>query len=120
VQFILEISGADQADRLLEALEQQLQTRGASYHLVVVGGSALLALGLVDRPTKDVDLVALSDGTTLSSPSPLPADLVAARDKVARDFGLPIRSTSSSTRPSTRARESTSAIFGSSSRPARS
>jgi hypothetical protein len=89
VQFILEISGADQADRLLEALGQQLQARGTSYHLIVVGGSALLALGLIDRPTKDVDVVAVSDGTSLSRPSPLPADLIAARDKLARDFGLP-------------------------------
>jgi hypothetical protein len=89
VQIISEISGADQAERLLEALAEQLEARGSSYHLIVVGGSALLALGLVDRPTKDVDVVAVSDGESLMRPSPLPADLVAARDTVARDFGLP-------------------------------
>lgn len=83
------ISGADDAERLLNALGQQLLTREASYHLVVVGGSALLTLGLVDRPTRDVDVVGLADGPRLIAPQALPADLIAARDVVARDFGLP-------------------------------
>jgi hypothetical protein len=82
------ISGAQDAERLLLALGEQLQARGARYHLIVVGGSALLALGLVDRPTKDVDVVAIGKGNTPAPPSPLPKDLVAARDTVARDFGL--------------------------------
>lgn len=83
------ISGADAADALLGALAEQLERIGASYELIVVGGSALLALGLVDRPTKDVDVVAFREGEAVHSSSPLPADLIRARDRVARDFGLP-------------------------------
>jgi len=74
---------------LLAAVGEQLATRGAHTELVVIGGSALLAVGLISRPTRDVDIVALLAGQTLIDPRPLPAELVAARDRVARDFGLP-------------------------------
>ena len=84
------ISGADAADELLSALGEQLARLGAAYEIIVVGGSALLALGLVDRPTKDVDLVALREGQTVRSAHPLPAALIMARDRVARDFDLPV------------------------------
>jgi len=83
------ISGVEETERLLDALAEQLLGRKARYHLVVVGGSALLALGLVNRPTRDVDLVAFARGTELLAPRPLPAALVAGRAVVARDFGLP-------------------------------
>jgi hypothetical protein len=62
---------------------------GASLELVVIGGSALQALGLIDRATRDVDVVALADGENLVSADPLPAELVAAARQVAKDFGLP-------------------------------
>ncbi len=74
---------------LLEALGEQVAARGAHAELVVIGGSALLAVGLISRPTRDVDIVALLSGQTLIEPRPLPTELVAARDRVARDFGLP-------------------------------
>lgn len=74
---------------LLDALGEQLAARGAHAELVVIGGSALLAVGLISRPTRDVDIVALLSGQTLIEPRPLPTELVAARDRVARDFGLP-------------------------------
>jgi len=83
------ISGAAVADELLNALAEQLASLGAAYEIIVIGGSALLALGLVDRPTKDVDVVALSEGGTVRSARPLPLELIEARDRVARDFGLP-------------------------------
>jgi hypothetical protein len=82
---------AARADELLVALGEQLVSMGAAYELVVIGGSALLALGLVERPTSDVDVVALSEGEALINADPLPAALVSARDRVARDFGLPER-----------------------------
>lgn len=51
----------------LEALQEALQALGAvleqrqmSYNLLVVGGSGLLLLGLLDRPTGDVDVVGIS------------------------------------------------------------
>jgi hypothetical protein len=73
---------------LLEALGEQLAARGEHFELVVIGGSALLALGLVNRTTKDVDIVAIRSDGDLESADPLPAGLVAARDLVARDFSL--------------------------------
>ena len=82
---------AKQADELLSALGEQLQATAAAFELVVIGGSALLALGLVDRPTSDIDVVALFRGEALDSADPLPGALVAARDRVARDFSLPER-----------------------------
>lgn len=74
---------------LLAALAEQLAARDARAELVVIGGSALLAVGLISRPTCDVDVVALLSDGTLVDPRPLPSDLIDARDRVARDFGLP-------------------------------
>jgi hypothetical protein len=53
----------------------------------VVGGSALLALELVARATRDVDIVAIVDGHELVSAQPLPAALVDAAHTVARVVG---------------------------------
>jgi hypothetical protein len=57
--------------------------------LVVCGGSALLATGLVLRPTRDVDVLALRepDGTPMSC-HPLPADLLNAAKRVAVEWKL--------------------------------
>jgi hypothetical protein len=79
----------DRADELLQALGEQLAVRGEHYELVVIGGSALLALGLVERTTKDVDIVALRSGQDLEGAEPLPEGLRAVGDLVARDFSLP-------------------------------
>jgi hypothetical protein len=63
---------ADATDRLLSALGEQLGLLGERYDLVVIGGSALLALGLVSRPTRDVDVVALAGSTGSCRPSRCP------------------------------------------------
>jgi hypothetical protein len=55
---------------------------------VVIGGSALAALGLVKRATRDVDLLAIAESGELRSAEPLPEKLREARDRVTRDFGL--------------------------------
>jgi hypothetical protein len=78
----------DSTDQILSALGEQLAARGERFELVVIGGSALLALGLVERTTKDVDVVALRSGLDLEGADPLPEGLRAAGDLVARDFGL--------------------------------
>jgi hypothetical protein len=83
------ISGADAADVLLTALGEQLRLRGSTCQLVVVGGSALLALGLIDRPTKDVDVVAMRGADGLVAVTELPPDVAEAATIVARDFALP-------------------------------
>jgi hypothetical protein len=84
----MELEDQAQTERLFAALGEQLETQGARIELVVIGGSALLAIGLISRPTLDVDIVALLQAGRLSDPRPLPEALLAARDRVARDFGL--------------------------------
>lgn len=79
---------ADTLDSILGALEDQLRHLGKHQEIVVIGGSALTALGLVRRATKDVDLVAVADSGVLRPASPLPDALREARDRVARDFDL--------------------------------
>jgi hypothetical protein len=84
-----DIAGKEAAHRLLGALGEQLAAVGERYELVVIGGSGLLALGIIERSTHDVDLVALRSGDKLDSAEPLPRKLAIARDRVARDFDLP-------------------------------
>lgn len=80
---------AERTDSLLAALGEHLAADNVHLELVVVGGSALLALGLVDRVTRDVDVVALREDGELRSAEPFPEALSRARDRVARDFSLP-------------------------------
>jgi hypothetical protein len=84
-----QINSAEAADRLLSALGEQLGLGDEKYDLIVIGGSALLALDLVSRPTRDIDVLALADETGPVEAVPLPDPLVAARDRVARDFSVP-------------------------------
>ena len=76
-------------DEPLGALGQLLAERGFHYELLVVGGGALQLLGLIDRPTRDVDVVAQVDRTGLARLDALPAPLQSAVDDTARMFGLP-------------------------------
>ena len=75
-------------DLLLGALADQLQAVGNHVEFVVIGGSALTALGLVRRATRDVDLLAIAENGELRLAEPLPRALLAARAIVAADFGL--------------------------------
>jgi hypothetical protein len=81
--------GAERADELLGALGEQLEAAVQPFDLVVIGGSALLALGLVVRTTRDVDVLAIAGPEGLVPADPLPSALAQARDRVAQDFGLP-------------------------------
>jgi hypothetical protein len=81
-----------------ENLEMALKLLGARLDLaqapatglVVCGGSALIALGLVKRTTRDVDVLALMNSSgDLISPDPLPSYLLDTAKEVARDLGLP-------------------------------
>src|ERR1700759_2061972 len=73
---------------LFSALADQLQALGSSMEIVVIGGSALTALGLVRRATRDVDVLAIADNGELRLAEPLPQALLSARAAVAADFGL--------------------------------
>jgi hypothetical protein len=75
-------------DVLFGALADQLQALGSQIEIVVIGGSALTALSLVKRATRDVDLLAIAVNGELRPAKPLPEELLAARAAVAADFGL--------------------------------
>lgn len=83
----MEITG-ETLDVLLGALGEQVNALGGRLEIVVIGGSALTALGLVRRATRDVDLLAIAERGTLRIAEPLPKVLLSARAAVARDFGL--------------------------------
>lgn len=80
---------AERLGQLFSALGEHLGSEGASFELVVIGGSALEALGLVRRGTKDVDVLALREGEKLLPAYPFPPVLEAAKKRVALDFDLP-------------------------------
>jgi len=75
-------------DLLLNALADQLRALASHVEIVVVGGSALTALGLVSRATRDVDLLAIAEDGELRLAEPLPQALLTARAAVAADYGL--------------------------------
>ncbi len=75
-------------DQALFALNDQLALRHASVHLVVIGGSGLIAIDVVSRATRDVDVVALERDGKLVSAEPLPSTVRDAAATVARDLGL--------------------------------
>jgi hypothetical protein len=75
-------------DRALRTLGETLEARGLAYELVVIGGSSLLLLGLIRRPTRDLDAVALVEDDEYVSAEPLPAPLVEAVADVGRALAL--------------------------------
>jgi hypothetical protein len=78
--------------RLHEAmmlLGELLSERGQSFDVLAIGGGALLLLGLSQRATIDLDVVARRrDGRWMRS-RPLPVELARAVDEVASVLGLP-------------------------------
>lgn len=86
---------------LIDILPEALNSVGAllaadraEAAIIVVGGASLNLLGLIERTTHDVDVIARAVPADLPSavlipPDPLPAPLVRAIARVARDFTLP-------------------------------
>jgi hypothetical protein len=79
---------AQELEEALSALGAVLADRGYSYDLFAVGGGALALMGVIDRATKDLDVVALVSGTRVVSARPLPAPLREAAAAVAGQLGL--------------------------------
>lgn len=77
-------------DQALTLLGELLSVRKtADYDLVVCGGSALLAAGIISRSTNDVDVLAKKDGEgTIFRAHPLPKALEEAAAAVAKELGL--------------------------------
>lgn len=82
-------------ERVFAALGELLAAEGMEFGIVVLGGAALNLLGIVERTTRDVDVLAITSSTlgdgllSLTPPEPLPEPLKRAIDRVARDFRLP-------------------------------
>lgn len=84
------------AARALQALGELLEARGEHFAIVVIGGAALNLLGIVDRATVDVDILAFARATgddaspsLFAPPEPMPASFRNAIDQIAGDMGLP-------------------------------
>ncbi|HAB98452.1 MAG TPA: hypothetical protein DCE71_01355 [Parachlamydiales bacterium] len=75
-------------DGALQTLGQLLADRGLHYEIAAIGGGSLLLLGLIDRTTKDLDLIALVKGRELFSAEPLPPPLIQAAEEVAEALEL--------------------------------
>jgi len=77
-------------DSILIQLNDLLGLETANcFELIICGGSALIALGLVNRTTKDIDVVARIAHGEIIDPAPLPEELVKTATKLARFSGLP-------------------------------
>src|SRR3954447_13510191 len=78
----------------LLAVGELLAAEKTEIALVVVGGASLNLLGLINRTTQDVDVIALASAPVgivpalLAPPDPLPEALQHAILRVSRDFGL--------------------------------
>lgn len=78
----------DSLEQALVTLGDLLKARGEEHDLAVVGGGALLILGLIERPTKDLDVVAQIQLEKWSRAEPFPKGLAEAVRDVARALGL--------------------------------
>jgi len=81
-------------DDIFEALDRQIKVHdGTPLGLVVCGGTALSALGLVMRTTKDVDILGMAlethNGLAIQRITKFPDWLIRAATIVGRDFDLP-------------------------------
>lgn len=81
----------ERLDEALSLLAEEMAARGIAPHdLVVCGGSAILALRISRRTTKDVDILAMLDAQgNLLEPRPLAPELVQAAAEIGRLLDLP-------------------------------
>ena len=76
----LQVESLEQA---LETLGELLETRNQRFEIVAIGGGSLLLLGVLQRPTKDLDVVALVVDDGFERADPLPKALRDAAADVA-------------------------------------
>lgn len=76
-------------NQALAALGELLEVRGHRYEVVLIGGANLLLRGVIDRPTKDADLLGIRLPTgQVVPPRELPGALALAIGDVARAYDL--------------------------------
>ena len=78
----------DALDEALRSLGAVLERRGTPYGVLVVGGSGLLLLRLIDRPTADLDVIGLAEDGRYHKVEQLPEPLVSAAVQVAEALDL--------------------------------
>ncbi|HEX7843107.1 MAG TPA: hypothetical protein VF469_36795 [Kofleriaceae bacterium] len=79
---------ADSLRQALAALGTLLADRGLAFEIVAVGGGGLLLLGLIRRPTKDLDALAIVEAGEYRLACPLPAPFREAVVDTAGALGL--------------------------------
>lgn len=90
----MELSGGTQIDDALARVGELLAAEGRTYAIVVIGGAALNLLGIVERATTDIDILAFAQKTgagtpeLVEAPEPLPSPLMRAAHIVGGDLGL--------------------------------
>jgi hypothetical protein len=72
----------------LQTLGEVLEGRGQSSRILVVGGSSLLLLGLIDRPTADLDVIGTAVGEHYVRADAIPEPLATAARDVGAALGL--------------------------------
>lgn len=75
-------------EEALLILGKLLADRGHHYEIVAIGGGSLLLLGQIERPTRDLDLVALVEKGQFVSADPLPQVLSQAAEEVGKALEL--------------------------------
>jgi hypothetical protein len=79
----------DDLTEALDLLGQVLADRGQSFEVVAIGGAGLQMLGVIERPTRDVDLLAMrEEGVLVEIKEDLPPPLQNAIADVARVLDL--------------------------------
>lgn len=81
---------SDSFEGPLGALGELLAERGLHFEFLAIGGGALHLLGLIARPTRDIDVVAQVEGAELVPLDALPEGLRVAAADTAAVFRLPI------------------------------
>lgn len=93
----MEFHGTSDVEEALRLVGQLLEAGGHQYAVTILGGAALNILGVVERSTLDVDILAFATpatdgppeiGTLREPPTPMPDPLVRAARAVARDLDL--------------------------------
>lgn len=73
----------------LAGLGELLRDRSLRYELLAIGGGALQLLGLITRPTRDIDVIGLVSDADVVSMGTLPGPLQQAVEDTATVFRLP-------------------------------
>ena len=90
----MDLIGSGDIEDALRRVGELLAFERASYAIVILGGAALNLLGVIDRPTSDVDILAFADTADRTRPrlseppDPVPEPLRRAIRTVARDMRL--------------------------------